>query len=370
MPTTLVVGGGLIGTAVAWRLAQRGQHVTVVAGDPGQAASGVAAGMLAPLTESAFTETALLALNLDSLRRWETFAEELERVSGLPSGLHRTPTLSVAGGTDDAARLRDLGRWLDDRGHPCRWLTSRELRGAEPLLGPSVRGGLLVERDWSCDNRRLWTALRVAAERLGVRTVTGTVLAVEHEDGRATGVRTEDGQLLAADEVVIASGAWAGGHGLPFELPVRPVKGQVLRLSAGRLPRLAHTVRAFTQGSEVYLVPRSDGEVVVGATVEEQGFDARVTAGGVYELLRDARQVVPVTAEYELSECRVGWRPATPDNAPVLGPTPLAGLTVGVGMYRNGVLLTPLVADVLAGWVDDAHLEPVATPFTLERFAS
>nr|WP_156612080.1 glycine oxidase ThiO [Auraticoccus cholistanensis] len=365
----MIVGGGLIGTATAWRLAQRGHRVTVVAGDRSRAASQVAAGMLAPVTESTFTETPLMALNLASLERWDAFATELAEAGGRDPGLHRHPTVSVAATPDDAARLRDLARWLADQGQDCRPLTSRELRTTEPLLGPAVRSGLLVERDWSCDNRRLWLALQAAAERAGVRTVAGSVTAVEHDGDRVTGVRTDGGELLPADRVVLASGAWAGGHELPFELPVRPVKGQILRLAAGDLPRLSTTVRAFSQGFEVYLVPRSDGEVVVGATVEELGFDERVTAGGVYELLRDARRVVPVSAEYELTECRVGWRPGTPDNAPVLGPSPLEGLELAVGMHRNGVLLTPLVAELVARSVAGDGLDPLARPFTLARFA-
>lgn len=369
-PTTLVVGGGLIGTACAWRLAQRGHQVTVVAGEPGQAASHVAAGMLAPVTESTFTETPLMGLNLTALERWPDFADELERAGGRPSGLHRTATLSVAAGPDDARRLRDFGSWLAERGHPCTALTSRELRAAEPLLGPSVRSGLLVERDWSCDNRTLWAALRTAAERAGVRAVPGRVTQIVHDGEQVGGVVTADGQRHDADQVVLASGAWAGEHELPFRLPVRPVKGQILRLAAGSLPRLAHTVRAFSQGFEVYLVPRADGGVVVGATVEELGFDHRVTAGGVYELLRDARRVVPVTAEYELVETAVGWRPGTPDNAPLLGPTPLAGLTLALGLHRNGVLLTPLVADVLAAGVDTGRWAPETAGFTLDRFGS
>ncbi|WP_198671661.1 glycine oxidase ThiO [Desertihabitans aurantiacus] len=364
----LVVGGGLVGTATAWRLAQRGLDVTVVAGDPGRAASGVAAGMLAPVTEAAFTETPLLHLNLAALDRWDAFAGELAEAAGTDPGLRRHPTLSVAATPDDAARLRDLGRWLDAQGQPCQTLTSRELRSREPLVAPTVRSGLLVERDWSCDNRRLWRALRLAAEAAGVRTVPGTVERVEHDGGRVTGVRLADGSGWRAGKVVLATGADAGGHELPFALPVRPVKGQVLRLRAGAEPQLQHTVRAFSQGFEVYLVPRADGELVVGATVEDRGFDDRVTAGGVYELLRDARRVVPVSAEYELAECRAGWRPATPDNAPVLGPSPLDGLTLGVGLYRNGVLLTPLVADVLAGWVAEGVWDERAEPFRLDRF--
>jgi glycine oxidase len=169
--------------------------------------------------------------------------------------------------------------------------------------------------------------------------------------------------------VVVATGAWAGQlRGVPA-LPVRPVKGQILRLDPGRLPSPRLTVRAFTRGSEIYLVPRESGrEVVVGATVEEQGFDDRATAGGVYELLRDARSVLPMTAEYALAETSVGWRPGTPDNAPILGGCGIEGLVLATGHYRNGVLLTPITADVISNLVLTGELGEVARPFTLDRF--
>jgi glycine oxidase len=183
-------------------------------------------------------------------------------------------------------------------------------------------------------------------------------------------VMLADGTELDAAQVVLANGAWAGQlSGIP-DVPVRPVKGQILRLDPGRLPGPSLTVRAISKGTEVYLVPRASGrEVVVGATVEELGFDGRVTAGGVYELLRDARNVIPMTAEYALAETSVGWRPATPDNAPILGECDLEGLLLATGHYRNGVLLTPITAAVISALVLDGELPEVARGFTLERFA-
>ena len=188
--------------------------------------------------------------------------------------------------------------------------------------------------------------------------------------GRATAVVLADGTELVAGRVVLANGAWAGQiRGIPT-LPVRPVKGQILRLDPGLLPSPGVTVRAISKGNEVYLVPRSTGrEVVVGATVEELGFDAKVTAGGVYELLRDARSVLPVTAEYALAETSVGWRPAPPDNAPILGPGGLDGLALATGHYRNGVLLTPVTATAISQLLTEGELPAVARPFTLDRFS-
>jgi glycine oxidase len=367
----VVVGGGLIGTATAWRLARAGLSVVQVVGERAAAASRVAAGMLAPVTETTFTEQALMALNRASRDRYADFAAEVEDASGQPAGLRRVPTLSVASDADDGARLRAFADFLDRTGHPVQRLTSRECRSQEPLLAPSVRSGLLVPDDWSCDNRLLLEALVTAAGRAGVVERDGFVHAVQSTAGRVTGVVLADGSAIGAERVVLANGAWAAQVGGVPALPVRPVKGQILRLDPGRFPAPSVTVRAFNRGTEVYLVPRAgDRELVVGATVEEQGFDHRVTAGGVYELLRDARQVLPVTAEYALAETAVGWRPNTPDNAPILGGCALDGLALATGHHRNGVLLTPVTADVTAAFVQTGVLDPVARPFTLERFAA
>lgn len=270
---------------------------------------------------------------------------------------------------DDAARLTALADFLARTGNGCARLTSRECKAYEPLLAPTIRSGLLVEQDWSCDNRLLWAALLEAGRRSGVREVTGFVHRVLTEGDRVGGVELADGATLAADRVVVANGAWAGQiTGIP-QLPVRPVKGQILRLDPGRLPAPSLTVRAFSRGNEIYLVPREGGrEVVVGATVEELGFDRRTTAGGVYELLRDARSVLPMTSEYALAETSVGWRPGTPDNAPILGDSGVPGLLLATGHYRNGVLLTPITADIITDLVETGELAEIAEPFTLARF--
>ena len=304
----VVIGGGLMGRSSAWRLAAAGLDVVVVVGETAAAASTVAAGMLAPVTETTFTEELLLGLNLASMRRYPTFAAEVEEASGLPSGFRAGPTLSVAYNADDAARMATLADYLGRLGLESARLTSREARKVEPLLAPTIRGGLLVPGDASCDNRQLLAALAVAGERAGVRTVTGFVHHVSSR--RATGSpgwcwRTVS--TIAAPTVVLANGAWAGQvTGIP-PVPVRPVKGQILRLDPGRFPQPGVVVRAFTRGTEIYLVPRDGGrELVVGATTEELGFDRRVTAGGVYELLRDARLAIPMSAEYVLAETSVG----------------------------------------------------------------
>ena len=366
----VVIGGGLIGTSISWRLRQAGLDVAVIVGERSAAASGVAAGMLAPVTETTFTEQRLLDLNLASLSRYADFVAELEMASDLPTGLRRTPNLSVAYDADDAARLATFADFLARVGHPAERLTSRESRRHEPLLAPTIRSGLLVEGDWSCDNRLLWRALIKAAHRMGVRELPGFVHRVTSSNGVVTGVELADGSRIGAGWVVVANGAWAGQiDGLP-DLPVRPVKGQIVRLDPGRLPGPSLTIRAYVRGAEIYLVPRESGrEVVLGATVEELGFDHRVTAGAVYELLRDGRTVMPMSAEYALAETSVGWRPGTPDNAPILGRCDMEGLVLATGHYRNGVLLTPITADVISTLIISDELASVAAPFTLDRFA-
>ena len=366
----VVIGGGLIGTSIGWRLRQAGLDVVVVIGERSAAASQVAAGMLAPITETTFTEPRLLQLNLASLSRYPDFVTELELASDMPAGLRRTPNLSLAYDADDAARLAMFADFLVRAGYPGERLTSRECRRHEPLLAPNIRTGLLVESDWSCDNRLLWRAVIEAGHRIGVRDVSGFVHRVTSFEGGVTGVQLADGSSIAADRVVVANGAWARQiDGLP-DLPVRPIKGQILRLDPGRLPAPSLTIRAYVRGAEIYLVPRDSGrEVVLGATVEELGFDRRVTAGAVYELLRDARNVMPMTAEYALAETSVGWRPGTPDNAPILGRCDIEGLVLATGHYRNGVLLTPITAEIISTLIIGGELESAAEPFTLDRFA-
>jgi glycine oxidase len=366
----VVIGGGLIGTSIGWRLRQAGLDVVVVIGERSAAASQVAAGMLAPVTETTFTEQRLLQLNLASISRYPPYVAELEAATGLPAGLRQTPSLSVACDADDAARLAAFADFLTRAGHPGEPLTSRQCRRYEPLLTPAIRSGLLVDGDWSCDNRLLWRAQIEAGHRIGVQDVPGFVHRVISSDGRVSGIQLADGSIISAEWVVVANGAWAGQiDGLP-DLPVRPVKGQIVRLDPGRLPAPSLTIRAYARGSEIYLVPREGGrEVVLGATVEELGFDHRVTAGGVYELLRDGRTVMPMTAEYTLAETSVGWRPGTPDNAPILGRCGIEGLLLATGHYRNGVLLTPITADVISSLIINDELDSIAAPFTLDRFS-
>ncbi|WP_336032595.1 glycine oxidase ThiO [Geodermatophilus sp. FMUSA9-8] len=367
MTDVAVAGGGLVGLAVAWRAARRGLSVTVVDDAPGTGASLAAAGMLAPVTEAGYREEALLRLGAASLGRWPAFAAELEADSGLPVGLRTAGTLVVGFDEDDVRELDALHAFQRELGLAAQRLTPRETRRREPALATRVRGGLLVEGDHSVDGRAVHAALLAAAEAAGVELRRERVADVAVDGGRAAGLVLASGEPVAAGATVLALGAHTCAlPGVPA-LPVRPVKGQVLRL-AGADGLLGGTVRALVRGRHVYLVPYGGDRLVVGATVEDRGFDARVTAGGVHDLLHDAIEVVPEVEELELVETLARWRPGTPDNAPLLGPGPLPGLVLATGHHRNGVLLTPVTAEATAELLVTGALPAVAAPFTTDRF--
>ncbi|KOV68842.1 glycine oxidase [Streptomyces sp. NRRL WC-3618] len=369
----VVVGGGIIGLVTAWRAAQRGLATTVVDPVPGGGAAQVAAGMLAAVTELHHGEQTLLGLNLESARRYPDFVAELTELTGHDLGYRRCGTLAVALDADDRAELRELHALQQRSGLESEWLSGRECRRLEPMLAPGVRGGLRVDGDHQIDPRRLAGALVAACERAGVvlRRTWAERLEVRRE--RAVAVTDSDGDELAAGSVVLAGGSLSGRlAGVPEAVlpPVRPVKGQVVRVSVPQryAPFLSRTVRAVVRGSQIYLVPRENGELVVGATSEELGWDTTVTAGGVYELLRDAHELVPGITELPLTETRAGLRPGSPDNAPLLGPTALEGLLLATGHYRNGVLLTPVTGDALAHTLTTGELPDEARAFTPRRF--
>ncbi|MEV6649785.1 glycine oxidase ThiO [Streptomyces sp. NPDC051219] len=370
----LVIGGGIIGLVTAWRAALGGLRTAVADPDPGGGAAQVAAGMLAAVTELHYGEETLLGLNLASAQRYPGFAAELAEASGQDIGFRACGTLAVALDADDRAHLRELHALQRRCGLESEWLTGRECRRLEPMLAPGVRGGLRVDGDHQVDPRRLAAALLTACERAGVVFHRVSVARLTVAGDRARGAVLSDRTELGADQVVLAAGSHSGRlDGVPAEVlpPVRPVKGQVLRLTVPRpyAPFLTRTVRAVVRGSDVYLVPRANGELVVGATSEELGWDTTVTAGGVYELLRDAHELVPGITELPLTETRAGLRPGSPDNAPLLGPTALPGLHLATGHFRNGVLLTPVTGEVMAAVLATGELPEIARPFSPLRFS-
>ncbi len=347
-----VVGGGIIGLAVAWRARQRGLSVTVLERDAvgAQCATGVAAGMLAPVSEVEFGEAGrrVLDLGLRSAQMWPDFADELAQEAGVAVGLRRSGTLVLARDEDEARELERQLALRESLGLRATRLRASAARALEPALAPTVRLALHAPDDHSVDPRLVLVALRRACERSGVLVREHAPVAGVELDGSITGVALADGERVSAGQVVLAAGAWTGEiAGLPARarVPVRPVKGQILRLCDPVGPGLLERVLRFEGG---YLVPRGDGRYVLGATVEERGFDERPTAGGVYELLRDARELVPGVLELQIEELSVGFRPSTPDNAPVIGPGAVEGLVWATGHHRNGILLAPLTAELVS----------------------
>jgi glycine oxidase len=345
----VIVGGGIIGLAAAWRARQRGMAVTVLERDEtGQGTSRVAAGMLAAVAEVEFGEAGrrLLDLGLRSAELWPGFASELEGAAGQDVGLLKTGTLLLARDDDEARELERQLAFRDSLGLRVERLRASEARDREPGLAPTVR--LEAPDDHSVDPRLVLTALRQACASAGVRLREhATVARVELDGERVSGVTLDDGERLSAGRVVLAAGPWTERiDGLPASarIAVRPVKGQILRLRDPAGPGLLSRVVRFAGG---YLVPRGDGRYVLGATVEERGFTPLPTAGGVYQLLRDAHELVPGLSELEIEELSVGFRPGTPDNAPVIGPGALEGLTWATGHHRNGILLAPLTAELV-----------------------
>ncbi len=359
----VVVGGGAIGLAAAWRLAQRGHDPVVVDPAPGAGASQVAAGMLAPVTEVHYGEVPLLGFNLESARRWPSFAAEVEAEAGFPVDYRQEGTVVVALTDDDQRALDALIEFQERLRLPVERLPSRACRMLEPSLTPRIRGGAHAPGDHQVEPRTLVAALVAACTHAGVEFDRRTVAGLE----AGPAVRLDDGTILAGQTVVVAAGCRTGQL---LAVPVRPVKGQILRLAGDVGALLTRTVRGLWRGKSVYLVPRAGDELVVGATVEEQGFDTTVTAGAVHDLLDTAVALVPGVVELELREARAGLRPGTPDNAPIIGAVPGSpGVVVATGHYRNGILLAPITADVVADLVTDGVVAEGAAPFGPERFA-
>ena len=349
-PDVIVVGGGIIGLSAAWQLNQEGADVVVLDPAPGTGASHAAAGMLAPIHEAYWGESHILRLNMAASRAWPAFAESLGADA---VDYRRNGMLMAAYDADDKALLDNLGDLHEQEGLPVERLRSRECRSREPLLAPGVRGGVYSPLDHQANPRR------VVAELLR-RVPTIPVSATEVAGNR---VVADDGRVLVCQQVVVAAGAWTGRL---LGVPIRPIKGQILRLS-GPVGLLRLPVRGVVRGSSVYAVPRSDGEIVVGATQEEQGFDTRVTAGGVYELLRDVLALLPGLSEIDLVETWAGLRPGAPDNAPIIG-TGDDGIVYATGHYRNGILTAPVTAAAVSALVQ-GHEPPVdLAAFSPNRF--
>lgn len=369
-----VVGGGIIGLAVGWRAQQHGLRVVLLERAPTVAtgATHAAAGMLAPVSEAHVAERELLALGLESAARYPSFVDQLAQASPLDAGFLRCGTLRVARDRDEAEAL-DREREVRERlGLPVERLLPSAARRREPALAPTIRLALDFADDHAVDPRAITAALADAFVRAGGELRTGADAAALATAGdRVTGVTLAGGgETVVADQVVVATGAWTEQlDGLPAgaRVPVRPVKGQILRLRDPAGPGLLTRVLRMDPG---YLVPRGDGRYVLGATMEERGYETDVTAGGVFELLRDAIELVPGLSELVLEELEAGLRPGTPDNAPALGAGALRGLHWAAGHHRNGILLAPITADLLLQSLTGAPLDPLAAPFAPDRFTT
>ncbi|TNB71241.1 FAD-dependent oxidoreductase [Arthrobacter sp. BB-1] len=409
-----VIGGGVIGHGIAWEARRSGRSVVVIDDAPGSGASWAAAGMLAPVSELHYQEEDLLELMLEASGRWPGFAADLTAAAGSDPGYLTTPTLAVGADAADRQALLDLRGVQQANGLTVEPLTIREARRREPLLNPGIASALDTPGDHQVDPRLLVACLRRVLARhargagSGGSFVAGATdgFAVPDraagllwEDGAVAGVMLESGGTVVARETVVANGLHAAAlTGLPenLHLPLRPVHGDILRLAvpAHLQPLLTATIRGLVRGIPVYIVPRQDGTVVIGATQREDALGqdsgtSAVSAGGVYQLLRDAQVLVPAVAELELLECTARARPGTPDNAPLLGRVPLPGaaaryssgaadgpagpghvegLIVATGFFRHGVLLTPAAAAICRDLLDGRE-DPRWAPFNPGRFS-
>ena len=372
-PSVGIVGAGVSGLGIGWRLAAAGCRVAVYerAGEPGRAASWAAAGMLAARAEAEPGEERLLALNLASQEMWPAFARAVEVASGLSVDYRDEGTLIVALDRDDAEALRFSFEFQRRQGLDVQWLSGAEARQREPFLSPNVGAGVFSPGDHQVDNRKLVAALLQAFRKAGGEVHTGAeVSAIDIEGGRVRGVRIAgESEARRHDVVVLAAGAWSRGiAGIPDALrpPVRPLKGQMLTVQMDpEAPLLRHVLWA----PGIYLVPRADGRMIVGATVEEKGFDSALTAGGVLDLLRSAWEALPGIGELAIVEMWVGHRPTSRDDAPILGPTPVEGLVMATGHHRNGILLAPVTADAVSHYILHGKVMPAIEPFSIARFA-
>lgn len=348
MNDVLVIGAGIAGLSVAWRISQLGFNVQILEADPSGrrpgAPSPVAGGMLAPSAEVQFEEMGLYHVACESLSRWPSFADELKTETGLDVGYRTEGTLIVAVDRDDAEALSRLFRFQQSQGLNVSWLTPEEALEAEPYLSPRIAGAIHSPDDHQVDVHAVLAALSAAVARHSPFRFGARVVAIS-PDKNSPSVTLDNGEILRARVLVVATGAWSRDiDGLRAPLPIRPVKGQMVVLRGDKHFRLNQVIRTLRG----YLVPRADGRVMVGATAEEMGFDNRITAGAVYRLLENAVEAVPGVEELEIEDTWVGFRPAARDHLPVIGWGLGDGITAAAGLYRHGILLAPLVADELA----------------------
>ncbi|MFF2569451.1 glycine oxidase ThiO [Streptomyces sp. NPDC058084] len=365
----IIVGGGVIGLATAWRCAQRGTDVTVIDPEPGTKASGVAAGLLPPSGDMLLGRPEFARLVLHSRALYPSFAAELARAAGTPVGYLRNGILDVAYDARAAEGLDRLRKMADDAGVRYEMLTPDDCRRLEPHLAGEAHVGMLSPDDGSVDPRSLTRALTAALRHAGGRLVRERATELLLDTGTPA-VRLGDGTVQHADRLVLAAGPWT--HllpGLPEGLvpEIKPYKGQVIRLR-GDTP-VHHTVRCGYEDRAVYIAPRADGELAVGATYEDAGYDEQVRAEGVADLLERVRRVLPAASRMHFAGAAAALRPGSPDGQPILGPTSREDVLLATGHHRVGVQLTPATAEAMAEAVVTGRLPDIARPFGADRFA-
>ncbi len=367
----VVIGAGVIGLSIGWRARTRGLRTLVLDAErPARGATHAAAGMLAPVSEANFGEHRQIALNLEAARRYPDFIAALESETGRATGYQPSGTLTVGLDRDHAELLRRLHEFQVSLDLDAEWLTASECRALEPGLAPGVTGGIRSSVDHQVSPRSLASVLVEAFQGAGGELRgDAPVAAVTVDCDHVTGVALESGERIDAEHVVIAAGwrsADLGGIPEDARVPVRPVKGQIIRL---RGDRRAPVARRVIGTPDVYIVPREDGRVIVGATVEDRGPDTTVTAGGVFELLRAAYETLPAITELELVEVIAGLRPAAPDNGPIVGRSALDNLLWATAHWRNGILLAPITAEAIVEILEGGDAPAVFAPFSPSRFA-
>jgi glycine oxidase len=362
----VIVGGGVMGCAAAYELSTRGVPVLVLERSvPGAEASSAAAGILGAQVE-AHHAGPMTELGLASLKLYPALVKELERSSGIGLGFRRSGVLKVGFAASDVQRLARERVWQARQGLPFAKLSGAELRKREPALSQELAGGLWFEQDATLDPRSLLSALRIAAERAGARFQSGAfVKRVAEANGRAIGVELSDGSLVKGSHVVLAAGSWTSLVGQSEAPRVVPARGQIVELRSSVPP-----LSSIVFGPDCYVVPRADGRVLIGSTLEFVGYKREVTAGAVAKLLTAAIRLVPALADAELSSSWSSFRPYTPDELPLLGPSQTPGLILMSGHYRNGILLAPISAKIVAACVTGQKPPVDLAPFAPDRRAT
>ena len=364
---TVIVGAGVIGLAIAHELLCRGTRVTLVdPGQPGRGASWASAGVLAPQGALPWYRP-YLDLCLASLDMFADWSAHLLEETGIDVEYRTDGGLQVAFDDEESEELSQRYHHQQELGLPVERLTGEEVRTLEPMLSPETRCGLLFERMHQVENRRLVQALVEAVKgRGGEFRVGNPVVDLIVRRNRAAGV-VLPGERIGADRVIIAAGAWSGLlHWIPgLPLPVQPVRGQIVCVDGSALTPLCRVINGLGQ----YIVPRRDGRVLLGATVEKTGFDTTVTAGGLSAVMKEGLRMAPGLAGAPVVETWAGLRPMSKDGKPILGPAGLEHLVLATGHYRNGILLAPVTGRLVADYLSTGAVPMAMTPFLLDRFS-